>query len=88
MTVHAIERLGRCICGFGSDRPDIRSGPQPATIPLTMIDSSNDPIQVKARVSAAHQSDQSVNALIALDPSVCEATDTAVTEIGAKVNLS
>ena len=56
--------------------------------PLNMIDSSNDPIQVKTRVSAALQSDQSVNALIALDPSVCEAAAAAVTEVGAKVTLS
>ncbi|MCB1447150.1 MAG: substrate-binding domain-containing protein [Rhizobiaceae bacterium] len=56
--------------------------------PLNMIDSSNDNTQVKARLSAALEADQSLDSVIALDPNVCEAAAAAIAEVGAKVHLS
>lgn len=56
--------------------------------PLNMIDSSNDPTQVKARTAAALQADQSIDAVIALDPNVCESAAASIAEVGAKVHLS
>lgn len=56
--------------------------------PLNMVDSSNDSTQVKARLSAALEADQSLNSVLALDPNVCEAAAAAITEVGAKVHLS
>ncbi|HXV25784.1 MAG TPA: sugar ABC transporter substrate-binding protein [Alphaproteobacteria bacterium] len=55
---------------------------------LNMIDVSNDVAQIKTRTAAALQSDQSIDALLATGPHVCEAAAEAIEEVGAKVHLS
>lgn len=55
---------------------------------LNMIDVSNDVAQIKTRTAAALQSDQSIDALLATGPHVCEAAAEAIKEVGAKVHLS
>jgi simple sugar transport system substrate-binding protein len=56
--------------------------------PLNMIDVSNDVAQIKTRTAAALQADQSINAVLATGPHVCEAAADAIAEVGAKVHLS
>ncbi len=55
---------------------------------LNMIDVSNDVVQIKTRTAAALQADDSIDALLAVGPHVCEAAADAVDEVGAKVHLS
>jgi simple sugar transport system substrate-binding protein len=54
---------------------------------LNMIDISNDPTQMKTRISAALQAHPDIDGLLALQPASCEAAATAAAEVGVKVKI-
>lgn len=55
---------------------------------LNMIDVSNDVAQIKTRTAAALQADESLDAVLAVGPHVCEAAADAIDDVGASVHLS
>ena len=49
---------------------------------LNMIDVTNDPAEIKARVAAAVSTDESIDGILAAGPHVCEAAIAALTDLG------
>ena len=58
------------------------------SVPMNMIDVSNDPAQIETRTAAALQADESIDGVLAVGPHVCEAAIKAIKDVGAKVHLA